>query len=431
MGSRLTAWCRFFALEHSDTVQTLPNDFILRAGSCWAKTAERLLLGNTDSISVEGLMTAQLLYDYALRMANFTQAFILSALMARMAQALQINLEYSSDILNDDGNSLSPTVRESRRRLMYSCYVTDVLCGSGVDQLTLIHEKDIKIQLPCTEWHFFQRQPCITRTLAGPPLTFLPPEGIPNDAVIDGNMGILAYFVQQTALRRRVLRYIKQLDKAKLPWLPDSEFAALDEELRRWYERIPQNLKFTPSAIYTRKGTSQLGALCVFHCAHHQTMCDLYRIGTPSLYRLRSAFVFPPQQAEFQQRLQWALFKSARTIAAVIAQAERHGPRMLGDTWLPTIAYDSNRIMLYYLAEVTRSTDINAPMGVGVSRKDLVLGTIPYLQSNLNALKQMRATNVVAEGLVSLEDKCTIYQVTDCVLVSCCRGHAGEAWCLV
>lgn len=384
-------------------MQPLPDDFVLRAGHHWAKTAEQILLGNTDRISIEGLMTAQLLYDYALRMANFTQAFILSALMARMAQALQINLEYSSDMHNTDGNGLSATVRESRRRLMYSCYVTDVLCGSGVDQLTLIHEKDIKIQLPCTERYFSDRQSCITRTLDGSPLDFLNPESIPGDEVLDRNMGMLAYFVQQMALRRRVLRYIKHLDKAKLPWLPDSEFAALDGELRRWYENLPTTLEFTQSTIYTRKGTSQLGALCVFHCAYHQTMCDLYRIGTPSLYRLRSAFTFPPEQAEFQQRLQWALFKSARTLAAIIAQAERHGPRMLSDTWLPTIAYDSNRIMLYYLAEVTRTTDANSPIATGITRKELVLGTIPYLQSNVKALKQMRATNVVAEGLVSVD----------------------------
>lgn len=341
-------------------------------------------------------MTAQLLYDYALRMANFPQAFILSALMARMTQALQINLEYSSDLLNQSPETnLTPTIRESRRRLMWSCYVTDVLCGSGVDQLTLIQGKDLKIQLPYTDWHFLHERPCITRTLAGPPLEFLPHESIPGD--IDNNMGMLAYFIQQIEIRRRVLRYIKHLDQAKLPWLPDSEFTHLADELRRWYDSIPASLELTQSTIYTRKESSQLGALCLFHCAYHQTMCDLYRIGTPSLYKLRSAFRFPQGQLPYQRQLQWVLFKSARTLAAVIAQAERHGPRMLGDTWLPTIAYDSNRIMLFYLTEVT--TDPVA----GVSKRDLVLSTIPYLQSNLKALKQMRATNVVAEGLVSLE----------------------------
>lgn len=325
-------------------------------------------------------------------MANFTQAFIFSALMARMTQALQINLEYSADLLNQSHNiDLSITTRECRRRLMWSCYVTDVLCGSGVEQLTLIHERDLKIQLPCNDWSFLHERPCITRTLSGAPLTFVPRELAPTG--IDGNMGLLGYFVQQMEMRRRVLWYIKHLHQAKSPWLPDSEFAQLDRELQSWYESLPSTLEFSAETIYMRKESSQLGALCVFHCAYHQTMCDFYRIGTPDLYKLRSPFRFPPAMSNFQRHLQFALFKEARTLAAIIAEAERHGPRMLGDTWLPTIAYDSNRIMLFYLTQVTDT--------MGMSKRDLVLSTIPYLQSNLKALKTMRTTHAVADGLVS------------------------------
>lgn len=325
-------------------------------------------------------------------MANFTQAFIFSALIARMTQALQINLEYSADVLSQSPDStLSPTARECRRRLMWSCYVTDVLCGSGVDQLTLVHEKDLKIQLPENDWSFLHEKPRITRTLNGSPLSFIPQELIPDD--IDANMGMLGYFVQQMEIRRRVLKYIKHLDKAKLPWQPDSEFAQLDRELQTWFQSLPSNLEFNGDTIYIRNESSQLGALCVFHCAYHQTMCDFYRIGTPELYKLRSAFHFPPEAKDFQKRLQFALFKEARTLAAIIAETERHGPRMLGDTWLPTIAYDSNRIMLFYLTQVTDT--------MGMSKRDLILSTIPYLQSNVKALKTMKATNAVAEGLVS------------------------------
>jgi hypothetical protein len=311
--------------------------------------------------------------------------------MARMTQALQINLEYSADILGQSSDSApSVTTRECRRRLMWSCYVTDVLVGSGVDQLTLIHEKDLKIQLPCNEWGFLHERPCITRTLDGSPLSFVPPELIPAD--LDGNMGLLGYFVQHTEIRRRVLRYIKHLDKAKLPWLHDSEFALLDAELRGWYDSLPTNLEFNTSTIYMRQESSQLGALCVFHCAYHQTMCDLYRIGTPALYKLRSAFRFPPEKSNFQRQLNWALFREARTLAAIIAQALRHGPRIIGDTWLPTIAYDSNRIMLFYLTQISDTTS--------TTKRELILRTIPYLQSNLRALKAMRALNAVADGLV-------------------------------
>ncbi|KAK5236688.1 hypothetical protein LTR47_002640 [Exophiala xenobiotica] len=323
-------------------------------------------------------------------MADFTQAFMLSALMARMTQALQINLEYTTDMLGQLGDgALSITARESRRRLMWSCYITDALCGSGVDQLTLIDDKDMKIQLPCDEQSFLHERPCITRMLNGSPLPFIPAELIvPNSS---NNISMTAYFIQHVETRKRVLKYIKHLDKASLPWIPDSEFARFDNELKAWQTSLPADLQFTPSVIYVRKESNQLGALTLLHCAYHQTMCDLYRIGAPALYKLRSAFYFPPEQIQFLRHLQWSLFKAARSLAAVIAEAGRHGPGMVADTWLPSITYDSIRIMLYYLTIIFDPTD--------QSTKDLVLNTVPYLQSNVQALKMMSATNAVAEGM--------------------------------
>ena len=325
-------------------------------------------------------------------MANFTQAFILSALMTRMTQALQINLEYSADLFKRSaGAGLSVTDCESRRRLMWSCYVTDALCGSGVDQLTLINERDLKIQLPCSDWSFMQEQACVTRTLSSLPLASIPCEMLP--ASLDANMGMTSYFIQHIECRRRVLRYIKHLDIAKAPWLPDSEFARLDAELCSWYGSLPANLEFTPSVVYMRQESYQLGALVLFHCAYHQTICDLYRLGTPALYKLRSTIHFPPDKIQFLRHLQWCLFKEARTLAALIAEGHRHGPRIIGDTWLPTITYDSSRIMLFYLTQIS---DIDE-----ARKKELVVNTIPYLHSNSEALKAMRATNAVADGLVS------------------------------
>lgn len=139
-------------------------------------------------------------------MGNFANAFMLSGIITRMTQALQINLEYNTDLLcqnNEIGPSI--TARESRRRLMWSCYVMDALVGSGVDQLTLIDEKDMKIQLPCNERNFTQQIPCLTETLEpGSWLTFVPQEA--DHSTILPNMGIMAYFVRHVAVRKRVLR---------------------------------------------------------------------------------------------------------------------------------------------------------------------------------------------------------------------------------
>lgn len=139
-------------------------------------------------------------------MGNYALAFMLSAMASRMSQALQINLEYSTDVLcKETEKHPSVTIRESRRRLMWSCYVADSLVGSGVDQLTLINDDDIKIQLPCNERSFLQQIICVTETLRDrQPLSFIAPELRPSNPA--DNMGIAAYFLRHMEIRRRVLR---------------------------------------------------------------------------------------------------------------------------------------------------------------------------------------------------------------------------------
>lgn len=189
-----------------ETKTTESPKTIRAAGSQWAKRAQQLILDQLGNICVENLMAAVLLHEYELRMANFGNAFMLSGLTARMAQALQINLEHSTDILCQDAESdPGASTKESRRRLMWCCYVTDSLVGSGVDQLTLIKEADIKIQLPCTERNFLLQAPCITEVLEpGHFLKFLKPESLP--LYPKDNMGIRSAYLRYISIRRRVLK---------------------------------------------------------------------------------------------------------------------------------------------------------------------------------------------------------------------------------
>lgn len=181
----------------------------LAAGSHWARRSQQLILSQLGNIAVENLMAAILLHDYELRMSNFGNAFMLSAITARMAQALQINLEHSTDILcQESGSSPDASTKESRRRLMWCCYISDSLVGSGVDQLTLIKETDIKIQLPSNERNFLLQRACVTEVLEpGQFLKFLEPQDLPSSPA--DNMGIRAYFVRYIATRRKVLRSVQ------------------------------------------------------------------------------------------------------------------------------------------------------------------------------------------------------------------------------
>lgn len=363
----------------------------LDSGKHWASHAQNLILARLNKISVENLMAAILLHDYEIRMGNYSNAFMLSAITARMAQALQINLEHSTDVLcRAPGGGPSASVKESRRRLMWACYITDVLVGSGIDQLDLIDEADIKVQLPCNERNFVLEEPCITETLEeGQMLKFLPPELLPTYP--QDCMGMTAFYLRHIATRRKVLKYLKHLDSAKPPWHPDSEFAQLDAELRHWYNTLPANLEFTPTTLYIRQETSQVGALCALHYAYHQTMCDLYRVGTPGLYKLRSGFSYGPEQQGFHRHLQSTLFGHARSLATIMAEALRHVPHAIADSWLPTILYDSCKIMLFYLTQII---DPSAE-----SSKALMAETIPHLRNNVKALKIMRSMYAAATPL--------------------------------
>lgn len=81
----------------------------------------------------------------------------------------------------------------------------DSWVGSGVDQLTLLDDWDIKIQLPCHSRNFLLQIPCVTEVLEqGKVLRFLPGEMIPSSP--KENMGMMAYFIRLVRMRKRVLR---------------------------------------------------------------------------------------------------------------------------------------------------------------------------------------------------------------------------------
>lgn len=81
----------------------------------------------------------------------------------------------------------------------------DSWVGSGVNQLTLLEDKDLKIQLPCHSHNFSLGTPCITELIdVGKVLKFIPKEQTYFQPA--QNMGIEAYFIRLVSIRKRVLR---------------------------------------------------------------------------------------------------------------------------------------------------------------------------------------------------------------------------------
>ncbi|KIW39257.1 hypothetical protein, variant [Exophiala oligosperma] len=376
---------KFYALQNSGHAERGEYSNVLSAGTEWAKRAASLLFSNLDNVSVENLMTAILLHDHEIRVGKHASAFVLTGVCARLAHALRLNLEYSTDILEDESlNGPSIPSKESRRRVMWSCYVQDALTGSGTDQLTMFHEGDIKIQLPTHERNFLFQVPCVTELLQpGQFLKFLPLDTIPPRPV--ENMGLLAFYIRLIRIRKRVLRYVKRLDAAEEPWFPTSEFTAIDVSLRDWSLSLPASLQLNRTAFYLRKESLQLGALILLQCTYHWTICDLYRISTPQLYRLQIRWQYP---REFQDHLQTTMFQRAQDCASILRDALNHGTKILADTWLPSVAFDSNRVMLHY---VTRILGLQTEQGKAVLKE-----IMPHVNSNLDCLEAMQSITSMA-----------------------------------
>jgi hypothetical protein len=199
---------RFYTLDYYESAGGLSDDQVQTAGKQWAKCAEKLLFAEYGIISATKLKTLVLLHDFETRMGNYAQSFLLSGIITRMAHVLQINVEVSTDILGreDTYTPNDATTRENRRRLMWSCYTIDMSAGSGVDQLTLLNEEDIKIQLPCSDGQFLYQVPCVTARLERyQVLDFIPSEDVPDKPW--ENMGFSAHYVRIIFIWKKVLRY--------------------------------------------------------------------------------------------------------------------------------------------------------------------------------------------------------------------------------
>jgi hypothetical protein len=200
---------KFYALEWSESFAPLSKDLIQSAGMQWGKMAEEMFFADYSTISITKLKVLILLHDQEARTGNYAGSFLLTGLVIRMAHALQLNNEVSADILckEEGGSPNEASVRESRRRLMWACYMIDVWAGSGVDHLTILNEKDLKIQLPCNERQFLLQIPVVTERLEeGDIIDFIPAEDIPEKP--KENLGMAAYYVRIVSIWRRVLRQV-------------------------------------------------------------------------------------------------------------------------------------------------------------------------------------------------------------------------------
>jgi hypothetical protein len=164
------------------------------------------------------------------------------------------------------------------------------------------------------------------------------------------------------------------------------------DEIEAWKRSHPPWMAFSADNIYIRRASSQLGALYLVHCMYHHVQSDLHRISLPILFKIREPFVFPPEQFPFMAQLQVICFENAQQVSILTSTMLRHGVKYLADAIVPSLVYNSSRIMLYYIARIIDQSKPETRM--------VFDRTIELVEQNNHALREMSQMYPIAEALV-------------------------------
>ncbi|KAG5919300.1 hypothetical protein E4U42_006564, partial [Claviceps africana] len=154
---------------------------------------------------------------------------------------------------------------------------------------------------------------------------------------------------------------------------------------------LPAFVDYTPDTADARLDSNQLGALVLTHCTYHHNHLELGKLVMPDLFRPSRPFVFGPDHHAFLDRARADCYHHARRIADILADAARHGARLLSDACLPFFLYDSSRVMLYYVARLLDPTRPDADVRMREA--------VRAVESNARLLRLMSALFPVALSL--------------------------------
>jgi hypothetical protein len=169
--------------------------------------------------------------------------------------------------------------------------------------------------------------------------------------------------------------------------------------MTQWRRDLPDFVEYSPDTIYARLDSNQLGGLMLIHSTYHHNYLTLYKISMPELFCLKSAPIFPYEHRENLQALQAEAYFHARQISRLLAEAAEHGVRLLSDSVLPFFAYDSSRVMLYYVASVMDPSRVDA--------KERLQEAIDAVEGNRRLLRMMAPLFPVSDTFVSLNHNTT------------------------
>ncbi|RKF63441.1 putative zinc finger transcription factor 1 [Erysiphe neolycopersici] len=249
-------------------------------GENWAAISRSIVLRRYEWPDLTIVISLLILSLHESGMCQRERSWSFGGMAIRMAFALELHRDLDYDPMNKEGDEkLSFLDKESRKRVMWACFVMDKLESSGRNKPPFISENVINLQLPIKEKYFIQgvqeRTEYLNEKIVNSPSSIV--DGISD---IKSNMDVAAYLIRVIALWGRISQYVHSslyCQHQNIPRSLDSTFQSLIEEIDTFHENLPENLKYSMENLSIHNSEGLANQFILLHIYLQQNILFLNR----------------------------------------------------------------------------------------------------------------------------------------------------------
>ncbi|KAG0145830.1 hypothetical protein CROQUDRAFT_45306 [Cronartium quercuum f. sp. fusiforme G11] len=281
-----------------DSLKALHGNF-QQTCNFYASQAHSIIRANPDIITLSRLQVHLMLGLHDCTEHEEKRGWMHIGIAIRMAQLLKL-CQLDDDL--DENHHLQQHIKEIdvidleiRRRTFWNCFLIERLFSDGkerpinlkVSDNDLIDQENFEfmIKFPCPDNEFIIGRLVSTAKFNAKPL---PPWGpIPKNNVIEHEEADLFGQTMRIAeIWSKVLSYVSRGGRNKdrrCPWLIDSSFGKLDEQLSDWDSKLPNHLQYSESNLVAHSMIGQGKTYGLMHLLYFTSLLYLHRDYIPFL----------------------------------------------------------------------------------------------------------------------------------------------------
>ncbi|PNP74389.1 hypothetical protein FNYG_12438 [Fusarium nygamai] len=313
-------------------------------GRLWAEESQAMVMREISKPTLMTAMTLVLLCDFALQTGQDALAFMLCGCCHSAARLLA--LDRPMLLSNNGENSKESILAESKRRVLWSCFVLDSIVGSGVNENLRWRDGPPQILLPSSDQTFLSQIPSAEAPL------FLPRRSDVSPSSEDlQKYNLRSNLIYLMSIRTRVLRLIRTNPYDGHISGPQSPFMQLLQALEAWGNSISTQLQLTEFSIYVHKELNTLESLFYLHLSYHILICDLTRISIPGFaFPLAAGFRAAP--GPFVSHCQDVCRHHAEQVTRILRMMAEHLNPLFSESTTYAATYEATKIMIVYTASL-------------------------------------------------------------------------------